>query len=87
MPFVQFLTLEGADLESLDVRTQKRNPGNWVAQLFIKCRYIQLFCNYINSEIWQFRKLGNSFQRVRISRHTSFYYALLHFADIEVFID
>ena len=60
MPFVQFLTLEGADLESLDVRTQKRNPGNWVAQLFIKCRYIQLFCNYINSEIWGtlFRESG-----------------------------
>ena len=48
MPFVQFLTLEGADLESLDVRIQKRNPGNWVVQLFIKYRYIQLFCNYIN---------------------------------------
>lgn len=61
MPCVQFLTLEGADLESLDLRTQERNPRNWVVQLFIKCRYLQVFCHYINW--WQFRNFGNTFQR------------------------
>lgn len=85
MPCVQFITLEGADLESPDLRTQERNPRNWVVQLFIKCRYIQVLCNYINW--WQFRNFGNTFQRVRISRHTSFYYPLLHFANIAVFTD